>query len=331
MPTLREVFDKDLTLSYMPADPIRTTKFWTSGAFATDNRISQLVAAGSQGFDVPYINELDAKPEPNYSNTIYTDIAVPRGIDAGKMSGLMAYLNEGFLEARLTRYLTGVSPLSEIANQITGFWAQSAEYRAIATLTGIRNYDHANGKKITTEVNTAFDVSLFIDAEMTMADKYRGRGAIVMHPVKAADLRKAQLLIPFTDPNNLRTVDTFNGRTVIESYDGTVVGTGGSKRYITWLLNENAFAAESVAGYDDLEIDRSADRANGGGTNVLWTRRNMLIHPMGFSFVADRSKLTGGTANEAISASWADLQKGENWELTVADAEKVPFRIIAST
>lgn len=331
MATLRETFNKDVVLSYLPADPVRETPFWTSGAFNSDNRISTLIAAGSPTFVVPAINDLDAKLEPNYSNTIYTDIAVPRGIDARKSTGRMAYLNEGFLESRLEKYLqAGVSPLQEIAKQIGGFWSQEAEQRAIATIIGLRNYDQANGKKITIESTSAFDASLFLDAESAMARKYRGKGAIVVHPAVALALRKAQLLIPFTDPNNLRTVDTFNGRTVIESTDGTKVGsTAANTQYVSYLLNENAFVAESVAGYDDLEIERSASRANGGGTNTLWTRRNMLIHPSGYSFIAAEDSLTGGTTNESVSASWADLQKAANWRLDT-DAEKVPFRIIVS-
>lgn len=331
MASLRSVFNKDVVLSYLPADPVRETPFWTSGAFNSDGRVSQLMAAGSATFEVPFINDLDAKLEPNYSNTIYTDIAVPRGIDAGKMQGRIAYLNEGFLESRLEKYLqNGVSALPLIAQQISGFWQQEAEQRAVATLVGIRNNDQANGKKITIESANAFDASLFLDAEAGMARKYRGKGAIVVHPQVALALRKAQLLIPFTDPANLRTVDTFNGRTVIESLDGTKVGTTtANTQYVSYMLNENAFAAESVVGNDDLEIERSASRANGGGTNTLWTRRNMLIQPMGYSFIAPDNTLTGGTTNESVSASWADLQKAANWSL-VADAEKVPFRIIVS-
>lgn len=328
---LRDVFNKALVLSYLPADPVRETPFWTSGAFNRDNRISQLIAAGSSTFDVPYINDLDAKLEPNYSNTIYTDIAVPRGIDAGSMTGRMAYLNEGFLESRLDKYLqNGVSALPLIAQQINGFWQQEAEQRAVASLVGIRNFDQANGKQITIESATAFDASLFLDAEAGMARKYRGAGAIVVHPVVALALRKAQLLIPFTDPANLKVVDTFNGRTVIESLDGTKLGTTpANTQYVSYMLNTNAFAAESVAGHDDLEIERSASRANGGGVTTLWTRRNMLIHPMGFSFIADKSTLTGGTTTESVSASWGDLQKAANWKLETK-AEKVPFRIIIS-
>lgn len=331
MASLREVFNKDLILPFLAADPLRDTPFWSSGAFNSDGRVSTLLNAGSQTFTVPMINDLDAKVEPNYSNTVYTDIAVPRGIDAASMQGRIAYLNEGFLEARLAKYLQGgVSALPLIAQQINGYWAQVGEYRAIATLAGIRAYDNANGKVITTESTTALDATTVLTAESGMARKYRGKGAIVLHPEKALALRLAQLLIPFTDPNNLKTFDTFNGRVVVESYDGTKVGTtAANTQYITYLVNQDAFAAESVAGYDDLEIERQASRANGGGTNTLWTRRNVLVHPMGFSFIADPATLTGGTTNEAISASWADLQNGANWAITT-EAGNVPFRVIVS-
>jgi len=44
----------------------------------------------------------------------------------------------------------------------------------------------------------------------------------------------------------------------------------------------------------------------------------MLIHPQGFSFIAPANTLTGGTDRESLSASWADLQKAENWQLKTA-------------
>ena len=58
----------------------------------------------------------------------------------------------------------------------------------------------------------------------------------------------------------------------------------------------------------------------------------MLIHPTGFSFVAAAATLTGGTKNEAISASWSDLTTAANWQLEVDDrlADKLPFRILVN-
>lgn len=41
----------------------------------------------------------------------------------------------------------------------------------------------------------------------------------------------------------------------------------------------------------------------------------MLIHPQNFSFIATEQQLTGGTAQEALSASWTDLQNVDYWQL----------------
>jgi len=165
-----------------------------------------------------------------------------------------------------------------------------------------------------------------------MASKYRGKGALVINPAVATQLRLAKLLIPFQDPANLTVVETYNGRRVIESTNGTMTKTGATVKYVSYLLNEGAFAGESVADREDLELERTASTGNGGGHTALWTRRNMLIHPTGFSFIADPATLTGGTKNEAISASWSDLTTAANWKLEVDDqiVDKLPFRILVN-
>lgn len=333
MASLESVFDHDLLMSYLSADPIRQTPFWQSGAFASDMRIPKLLAAGSQDFTVPYIMDIDGNLESNYSNTILTDIAMPRGIEAGKMKGMVNYLNEGYVEANLTRALTGVEPLREIAKQIDGVWAQQAEIRAVATVNGVLNYDQANGKALSTDISkttadasSKFTVDAFIDAEATMPLKYQGRGAIIVHPKVAAAMRKQNLIEKLNYSSDLPPVEVYNGRAVVISDRGTVIGAGANAKYISVLVNQNAFAAESVANARDLILSATEQTGNGGGHVTLWTRRDMLIHPMGFSFDTD-AVLTGGTKNEALSASWSDLTNHENWEMTMS-AEKVPFRFL---
>ena len=338
MASLESVFDRDLLLSYMSADPIHQTPFWQSGAFASDNRIPKLLAAGSQDFTVPYIMDIDGNLESNYSNTILTDIAMPRSIEAGKMKGMVNYLNEGFVEANLTRALTGVEPLREIAKQIEGLWAQQAEIRAVATVEGVLNFDQANGKKLSLDISKAtanatskFTVDAFIDAESTMSRKYQGAGAIVVHPKIAASMRKQNLIEKVTTSADLPPVEVYNGRVVVISDKGTLIGTGANTigandQYVSVLVNQNAFAAESVPNARDLILSATEQTGNGGGHVTLWTRRDMLIHPMGFSFDTG-AVLTGGTKNEALSASWSDLTTAANWTMTM-DAEKIPFRFL---
>ena len=59
MASLGSVFDRDILLRTINANPERLTPFWTSGAFNTANQIGQLVSGGSPTFEVPYIMDID--------------------------------------------------------------------------------------------------------------------------------------------------------------------------------------------------------------------------------------------------------------------------------
>ena len=321
MGQLTDIFDRDVVMSYQTQDPIKRSPFFQTGVAQTSPKLAALLAAGSQTFTVPYVGGIDGNLEANYSNTIYTDIAVPRGISGKEMAGRVAYLNEGFYEASLERYLTGVSPLQALAKYIDGVWDKQLEVRFIATLNGIRG---AAGAAITTTKTTAYDVNAFLEAEGTLPTDMQYTGAMVVHPVIATKMRTQNLIEKVTTSADLPPVEFYNGRRVIVSANGTKAGTD----YITILLNDGAFSVEGMRGDNDLEMVRSPQRGNGGGVNELWTRYNALIHPTGFSFIADPATLTGGTTNESISASWADLNNKANWQLTLDAAEQVPVRFL---
>ncbi|WII95984.1 hypothetical protein LU276_03995 [Moraxella haemolytica] len=334
MAKLREIFNKNVVLSYQVKDNLQRSKFYQSGAFVSDSRLRPLLTSGSKTFEVPFIHPIDGNLEANYGNTIMTDIAMPRSIEASKSKGRVAFLNEGFIESRLENYLTGKSPLSEIAKMLDGFWLTQMENRAIATVFGLMNYDHTNGKKLTYDISkttaddaSGFDVNAFIDAEGTLDEAYQGKGIMIVHPLIATKMRKQRLVERVTTADDLKPVETYNGRTVIQSKVGTVIGTGKNAKYVSYLLGRGAFAADMVVGQDDLEIERTANTGNGAGHTTLWTRRHALIHPQGFSFIAEDSALTGGTKNEALSASWTDLQTGTNWQLD-ATPEQTPIRFL---
>jgi hypothetical protein len=139
-------------------------------------------------------------------------------------------------------------------------------------------------------------------------------------------MRKQNLIEKVTTSADLPPVEVYNGRVVVISDKGTVIGTGANAKYVSVLVNQNAFAAESVPNARDLILSATEQTGNGGGHVTLWTRRDMLIHPMGFSFDTG-AVLTGGTKNEALSASWSDLTDAANWTMTM-DAEKIPFRFL---
>ena len=335
MATLAQVFNRAVLLSYIAPDPMKVSPLVQSGAFASDGRLRPLLTSGAKTFEVPYINGIDGNLESNYSNTIVTDLAEGREIDAGSMTGRIAFLNEGFLESNLGQYLSQINSLELIGGLINGYWQDAGENRARATVIGLRNYDQANGKSLTVDISktssaneaSGFSVDAFIDAESTMSRNRRGNGVIFVHPLIAAKMRKQNLVEKVTNSANLPPVDVYNGRTVIETDFGTKIGSGVNAQFVSILASTAAFSYDAVPGPKDMTLDESQATGNGGGHDRLWTRRNMLIHPQGFSFVAPENTLTGGTKNEALSASWGDLQKAENWAM-VSGASSVPFRFL---
>lgn len=334
MATLLEIFNRPVLLSYIDNDPLVPSPFVQSGAFTGDTRLAPLLKSGSATFEVPYIGGIDGGLEPNYGNTIYTDIAMPRDIAGGKMQGRVAFLNEGFREASLQRHLTQVNALEIIGGKISRMWQTGAENRARATLAGLRNYDQANGKVLTTDVSAAsasetsgFSFDAFVEAEASLPPGERGTGVMIVHPAIAAKIRKQNVAELLQVQADIPPIRVYNGRALIESELGTKIGTGANAKYVTLLASAGAFSYSQAAGNDDLEVERTAATSNGQGDRVLWTRRNMLIHPQGFSFIADEASLTGGTERQSISASWGDLQKAENWKLTL-EAKQTPFRFL---
>lgn len=323
MPSLLQVFDRDILESYVDLTPERSTVLWDSGVFLTDNRISRQLQNGSIDFNIPTIVGIDAEREAYYSNTEYTDIAEPQGISGGRMKGMLAQLNNGFAESKLAVHLNReADQLKYIGQDINRYWARQAEIRAFATMNGLLNWDLAQtNQQLVIDAGTTFDYDAFVEAEASMADQYEGSGIIAMNKQVYKAILKADAAAIETRPSDMGVVRYYNGRRIVITKDNTELTDG----FATYFLNAGAFIAESQAGQDDLEVGNSIQRGNGGGYKTLWTRRDMLIHPNGFSFTGDI--LTGGTVNEALFANWDDLQQAENWELKV-NAELVPFRAL---
>ena len=108
MAALREVFNRDVMLSYRMDEPLLESPMLQSGAFVTDAAIEAKLRGGDIEFSIPHVTPIDMALEANYSNTVYTDVASPRQITGRKSKARAAWLNEGFLESTLERHLLGV-------------------------------------------------------------------------------------------------------------------------------------------------------------------------------------------------------------------------------
>src|SRR6478736_2993967 len=333
--------NEPVILSYMTEDPVEKTAFFQSGILTPTPYATAIASGPSNKAVLPYWKSIDTSIEPNYSNDVYQDIATPRNVQTGEMDVRVAYLNEGFGQADLTVELTSQNPLQSVASRLDNFWQRQAQRRLIATALGLYNdnvsatdaYHTQTDMVIDVSSTLGFDAGAFIDATQTMGDSLMGSsgevlGAIAMHSFVYAQARKQQLIHFVRDADNNTMFATYQGYRVIVDDSMTVVGTGNDRKFISIIFGNGAIGYGEGSPNMPLEYDRSPERANGGGVEVLWSRKTWLLHPLGYSFTS--SVITGnGSETVPRSASWQDLANATNWN-RVMDRKHIPIAFLVT-
>lgn len=319
----------EVVQSYMDRDPVTTTPFFESGLIVSNPIISELAASNTDIVSLPYWAKIDASVEPNYSNDVYEDIAVPRKIGTGSMRARVGFLNEGFGSMDLVTDITGKNPLQRVASRLDQYWREEAELRIVATLRGILNDSVAENNGMVHQAAAAAGITFegLIDAQLTAGDAFGEIAGYVMSSAAFGTLVKAGVASFKRDPATNVMQRQFNGLPVIVN-DAALTLNG---KPVVALLGRGAFAYGMANPRVPLEYEREAARGNGGGAETLWTRRNMIVHPLGYDFTS--TSITGnGTETVARGAGWADLANAANWT-RVASRKQVPiaFLTVAAT
>lgn len=314
----------EVVQSYMDTDPVTTTPFFESGLIVSNPIISELASSNTSIVELPYWAKIDAGVEPNYSNDVYEDVAVPRKIGTGSMRARVGFLNEGFGSMDLVTDITGKNPLQRVASRLDQYWREEAELRIVATLRGILNDSVAANNGMIHQATSTAGITFegLIDAQLTAGDAFGEIAGYVMSSAAFGTLVKAGLATVARTPDTNVLQRQFNGLPVIVNDTALTLNS----KPVVALLGRGAFAYGMANPRVPLEYEREAARGNGGGAETLWTRRNMIVHPLGYDFTS--ASITGnGTETVARGAGWADLANAANWT-RVASRKQVPIAFL---
>lgn len=328
---LSDIFVPEVFATYQTRDATESTAFMESGVAVNTPALDAAANAGGFTITVPHWNDLDASIEPNYSNTTYADVAGTQKITSGETVGRIAYLNEGFSSSDLNKELAGSDPMARIAARVDSYWARQFQRRVLAVGVGLYNDNvAANGGDMTVDIGITtgtvtdanrFGSTAFIDAAFTMGDRFGSLGVIAMHSMV---LRKALLndeIEEIRDSDGNLVMRTYKGARVIVDDGMPTIGTGVYRKYVTMLMGTGAIGIGRGNPRRPEEVDRAPSRANGGGVEVLWSRRTWLLHPAGYKFTSAVITAPG------LSPTWADLNNASNWE-RVFDRKEIPLAFI---
>lgn len=269
--------------------------------------VDALAGGGSNIASIPYLNPLDASVF-NISNENVDDQGETGKITASQYSARRFELNFGWSVSDLTKMRLKYDVTGGIRAGIADYWNEVSMKLAVSSIKGALAADASLSYESGTGATEPFD----------MADIYNG----LADTEEFADSYDV-MLVSAARYGTMRAANAvaFDSETRFSTYQGfklIVTSRFGANTVVLARSGALAFGFVDAPSHIPTEIERLANAGNGGGAEILHSRRNIVAHPQGFKYV--------GTSDEATPAALTTaLETAANWQLAV-DAKYVPFR-----
>jgi hypothetical protein len=305
-----EVFNR-----YMVADTKEKSAIFQSGIMRMDGNVSGFLSGGGLTVNIPFWKDLD-NTEANISTDNPATASSPRKVDASKSVAIRQQRNQSWATMDLTGELAGADPMARIRERVSSYWTRQFQRTLVSTLTGVFADNAANdsgdmirdiGSDSASAVTAAELISAeaIIDAKQTMGDAADSLDVIIMHSIAYSRLQKMNLIDFIPDSRGEIQFPTYLGyRVVVDDNVRAVAGSNRTK-YWTYLVGAGAIAWGESPVSVPVEVDRKPELGNGSGQEILYTRRQYVMHPYGFRWLdASRASNFATNAEMAAAANW---------------------------
>lgn len=315
---------------YVQAQTQEKSRLIQSGALQVDGRLSAALAGGGLTFNQPFFNDLKNEDD-NVSSDDPSVASTPSKITTANEIQVRLNRNKSWSSMDLAADLAGTDPMSAIANRVSYYWTRRLQAIFIATIKGVfadndaapSGSEHV-AKDLTHDVSgtafqagvTNFSASAFIDTTATMGDSMEQLSMIMVHSVVYAKMLKNNLIdfIPVSINNQAVQIASFLGREVI--VDDSMPNTGGV--FESWLFNTGAVRLGVGSAAVPTEVQRKPDAGNGSGQEILYSRQEWCVHPVGHAYAG--TSPNGGPSN-ADTAN--NLANKDSWKRVFPERKQI--------
>ncbi len=299
----------------------RTTElntFVNSGIATPDATVAQLINGTPEGgrfIQLPMYNPLDGEED------VFGEQDVSVGnVTTKEARATLLMRQRAWGSTDLAHVLGGSDPMGAIA-QLIADWRNTREQKVyLSILKGIfanALKDHCNDISAMDGTASYISDAATLDTKQLLGDHYGSLGMVFMHSAVYTYLQKNGMITrnPIFDPSKSSVeMESYLGY-AIKVDDGMPVTDGV---YDTYFVGKGAFIRQD--GTPQGFVGTETDRDKIGAKNYLINRWCQIIHPRGLSWVSNGVY----TNTEHYYPANVDLEKAENWELTV-DHKKVPL------
>ncbi|QUN13600.1 hypothetical protein KEC48_03485 [Clostridium sp. C1] len=324
-------FDKEVFTDYMQEQSCLNNLLIASGVLMYDPIIEEALGGKNNVATIPSFlsidNESDALNDDGETNNTPTELT-------GNKQTLMAIARmKAWKEKTYTRYLTGVSPLKNLANNlVVPYWTNQWEKVIFSILKGIMGTTGMATHKLDLSVTTGtitdankIDLTTHIDlGQQALGDKRNNFALMIAHSQVAANLKKKEIAESGKIFSEVLGIDIkvykVGNMVLLETDTGTVDTTVAQfPVYSTYMLGRGTFLTCPKTVHNPYDV--KYDPEDSGGVEKLYTKQARVLHPNGFSLKVDNIAKESPTNTE--------LETATNWELRI-NHKNVPIALIKS-
>ena len=324
-----------------------------SGILARSEFLDNQLAGGGLTFKAPSWRDLDNDADntstdesaDHFRHTLNSgsvDIVAindsrPKATGTAQELAVRLSRNQSWGSSSLAAALAGSDPMASIGGRVSTYWSRRLQAAFIATMSGVNKDNGANdsgdyandiaGATYQAGV-TDFSAEAANDTIQTMGDSGDMLTGMLVNSVVYTRMKNNNLIDFIPDAQAAGEIPTFMGKMVIVD-DGMPSGTatvrdtgaaGDAGTYETWFFAEGA-AALGVGSADfPVEVQRQPQAGNGGGQNVLYSRQEWAIHPVGHAYTGTAPD--GGPTNAATTNN---LNIATSWNRVFSERKQIKF------
>ena len=323
---LIDIIEPQEFTKYILENSATKTRLVQSGILIPNAQINTYLNAGSTSFNVPYWKDIIDGVEADIISDDPAQLSTPKKLSAFKQNVRKSFLHNSWSTMGLSAEIAGSNPLQAIQDRVIEYWNVQLQKRLVSSVNGLIASNIANNTgDMVNDISggtgdaAQFSASAVIDTASTLGDSFEDVVAIAMHSKIYFQALKNDLIETLTDSSG-KPFQTFRGLLVIVD-DGLIPDAQGN--YVTVLFGKGAFgyglAQPQFSQGTSVEVVESA--GNGGGQQILHSRVNLAVHPLGFTWVE-------GALNDD-SPSITELSEASHWS-RISSRKNVPLAFLVS-
>lgn len=312
---ISDVLVPEIWVQYLRERTAENARLFQSGAVQDDTLIDREIRRGGKSVHVPFWQDLgsDGTEDSQPSDDPDSDIT-PGKIESDEQIAAVLRRVVSFGAADLAAALAGDDPMRVAADRIAPFWERRLNATAISTIngalgaldvqsagSGIHNVAVGSGPL------KLIDADAVIDARINcLGDASDILTLLFVHSKVFGRLQKNNLIAFIPDARGEVVIPTYLGMQLVMS--DTLPANVSDPQfpvYTSFMAGPGALRYGEAPAKVPVETDRKPEQGDGGGVEYFYSRRDYVLHPLGF-------KYSGSIPNAGPSN--AELATAGNWE-----------------